>query len=224
VAGTSAGLITEWRPLDPTSPLEMVMFLAALAALIVAVRRKAVVPAAALLVTCAGSLDAMRVLPLALLVAIPVLASWATSPAILGYARSRRVMLMRGATVGLAALLVVAGLAASHLGRPYPNKYSPTIVRAIPHGCQLFNSYLLGGFVIWERPDVKVSIDSRSDLYGAKRVEQSYAALNGRDPSALAGADCVLVPPGSPVLQRLEASHEWTQIRAERTAVLLVRK
>jgi len=34
----------------------------------------------------------------------------------------------------------------------------------------VFNTDTLGGFVILERPDVQVSLDTRNDLYGRQRV------------------------------------------------------
>jgi hypothetical protein len=72
----------------------------------------------------------------------------------------------------------------------------------------VFNSYLVGGYIILERPDAAVSLDSRIDLYGAARFDEDQRILRGSgDPTAeLAGADCVLVSPHDGHADRLSTN------------------
>ncbi len=219
-------VIAEWQPLNVTNPVHMFMFAAGLAALIVASRRRDVVFSAALLVCVAGSLAAIRMLPLLLLVSLPVLSSAAGQPVVLGYVQSRRKMFAR---CGTAAVAVIAGLAVVNfpaIGRPDPAVYPGRAIQAIPPGCRLFNDYMVGGLVILQRPDVLVSLDSRNDLYGAERVDtymKFIAAGDGDLDKRLAGADCVLVPSSSGLAKRLHTDSGWNVVLSEDTAALFAR-
>jgi hypothetical protein len=224
VADASRELITEWQPLDLTQPLQALMFLVGLLALGVAALRRDVAFTAALAVSAVGSVAAMRILPMLLLVALPVLASLATSPAVLRYLASRRVMLTQGAVLALTIQSVLAASALSHLGRPDPDKYSPKAVESIPSSCRLFNSYGLGGFVILERPDVQVSIDSRNDLYGVERVSAHSRALAGDSESPeLARADCALLPAETQLAEELRSNPDW-RLEEDGSSLLFVRR
>ncbi len=201
------------------------MFLPVLLALVVAVRRRDAVLVGALFVTGAAAIVATSMLPVPLLVALPGLASWASGPVVLSYIESRRALLVTGSAVGLAALTVTAGLALTHVGQPDPAKYSISLVGAIPEQCRLFNSSPVGGFVILERPDVLVSIDSREeDVYGDSRVRDSDRALTGSDMDQLAGAGCALIPPDTGLAQRLGRDEDWARVGEEKSAVLFVRR
>jgi hypothetical protein len=224
VADASRELITEWQPLDVTQPVQAAMFLVGLFALVAAAMHRDVAFTAALAVTAAGSVVAMRLLPMLLLLALPVVSIVVTRPSVLRYLTSRRVMLTQGAVLALTVQSVLAGIALSHLGRPDPDTYSPQAVDAIPSGCRLFNSYGLGGLVILERPDVKVSIDSRNDLYGVKRVSEHRRTLAGEGHSPeLARADCALLPAETRLAEALRSSPEW-HLEAGRSSLLFVRR
>jgi hypothetical protein len=96
------------------------------------------------------------------------------------------------------------------------------------NGTQLvfYNSYVVGGFVILERPDILVSVDSRNDLYGAERIAQAGRTLNGQgDVSAeLSSVGCVLVPPTSGLAQLLARDPAWQEKTREAAGVLFVRR
>jgi hypothetical protein len=72
------------------------------------------------------------------------------------------------------------------------------VVADIPPHCRLFNTDTLGGFVILERPDVPVSLDTRNDLYSRQRVFAEEQVLSGEDDvtSGLAGAGVCARSPG----------------------------
>jgi len=226
VKGASTGIIDEWQHIDPTNPTQMIMLVLGLVALAVASRRGDAAFAGALAVAVIGSLTAIRLLPILLLLALPVLAAFASQRAVLGYLHSRRLVLGPGAVAGVVALLWLAVPSLGHIGRPDPAIYPTKVVQDIPRNCRLFNSYLLGGFVLLERPDVQVSLDSRNDLYGAKRVTAEEGVLRGQGDLAqgLSGAGCVLVPPTSGLAKRLHASPQWELKSSEPAAVLYLRR
>jgi len=225
VQAASSGLIVEWQHINPASPIEDLSLAIGLAALVVAARRRELPLVAALAVSAAGAVFAVRMLPFADLAGVPVLAAWAAhpSPALLRYARSRRVMFARCGAVGMIALVAVAAPSLAHIGRPDPAKYPVAIVRDIPGGCRLFNTDLIGGFVILERPDVPVSLDTRNTLYGRHwlvKLERVLAGV-GNLKQGLAGAGCVLVPPGSGLAERLRHDPAWSLKASEPPAAVL---
>jgi hypothetical protein len=90
----------------------------------------------------------------------------------------------------------------------------------------VFNSYELGGFVLLQRPDVQVSLDSRNDLYGSHRVLAYKQVLDGKGDlnQGLIGADCVLVPSASGLAQSLTGNQAWERRAADRAVELFVRR
>lgn len=218
--------ITEWQPLNPADPLQAVLFVIGLLGLAFAARRRDPVLCGALAVSAAGSVAAMRILPILVLLALPVLASAISREAVLQYLDSRRRMISTGAVVLLSFTMVVALVNLPYFGRPDPTHFPDAAVKAIPPGCALFNDYRLGGLVILQRPDVPVSIDSRNDLYGAEPVRRSARVAKGLGDmdTGLRGADCVLVHPNGGLAQRLRNSPDWTLTSAEPAAVLFVRR
>ena len=228
VEEASAGLMVEWRHLDPASPVQDLAFIIGLFALVIAVRRGDAAFAAALGVGVTGSVVAIRFLAFAALLAVPVLAAWASCPPspVLRYLRSRRLMLRRCGVAGLAALTAVAVPSLIHIGRPDLASYPAGIIKDIPSGCRLFNTDILGGFVILERPDVPVSLDTRNDLYGRQRLlaEEQTLAGGGNLARGLRGAGCVLVPPGYGLALRLAHMPGWQRRASDAAAVLFVHR
>lgn len=219
-------VITEWQPLNVADPLQLVQIVLGLAALIVAARRREVVFSAALLVTLAGSVAAMRILPILVLVSMPVLMAAASHPVVLRYFLSRRKMLAQCGTLTIIAVTVLVAINLHAVGRPDPAVYPSRLIRAIPEGCTLFNDYMVGGLVILERPDVQVSLDSRNDLYGAERVNNFMRFIERGDgdlTARLAGADCVLVPPSSGLARSLRENPHWELEGTETASELFTR-
>jgi hypothetical protein len=227
VQASSAGLIVEWQHFSPASPTQWLAMAAGLAALAVAVRRGEQAFAASLAVLCAAGAYALRFQPVLLLVALPVLAAAVpTAPgAVQRYLRSRRAMFTRCGVLGLVAWAAVAAPSLTHIGRPDPADYPVSIVTSIPHGCHVFDSYLIGSFLILERPDTRVSLDSRNTLYGQRRIIADGRVLQGKGnlTTELAGAGCVLAPPSAGLVPRLRADPAWTLRASDQAAVLFVR-
>jgi hypothetical protein len=226
VRSASAGAaVAEWSHFDPASPMQWAILAAGTGAVIIAIRRSDRVLAAALAVCWAGAIVATRLQPVLVLLAVPMLAAAASRPTVVHYVRSRRLVLYPGAAVAVLALTAAALPSLGHIGRPNPAVYPRRVIADIPPGCRLFNSYLLGGLVLLERPDVRVSVDSRNDLYGAARVLADQRVLDGKGNTgrALAGAGCVLVPPVSGLARELRASPAWRLVATEPAAALFVR-
>ena len=80
VQADSTQLITEWMPVDWASPAQDLTLAVGVGALIIAWRRREVVLTAALAVGLAGSLAAVRFLPFVVILAIPMLAAFASNP------------------------------------------------------------------------------------------------------------------------------------------------
>lgn len=227
VSQVSVGVVTEWSHLDPTSWAQLLALAAGLLALTLAWRHRWVAVAAGLLVATAGAVYAQRLIPLMVVLAAPVLAAALSGPVVRGYLHSRRVVLVPGAVAVVTALTVMAVPAVGHLGQPDPTIYpDATLMARIPSGCHLFTTYLLGGFVILERPDVPVSVDSRNDVYGRAAVLHNADIVRratGNLTADLQGADCVLVPPTSGLARRLDDAPGWRADGRESAAGLFVR-
>ncbi len=226
VQEASSGVVDEWAGFDWTSPGQAAVLLLGGIALTASVRRGDASLMSALGVGVVGAALALRMQPVLLIVAVPALAALASSTRVLGYVTSRRAILYPGAAVGLVLLTALAVPSLTHIGRPDPFVYPVAAHESIPSGCRMFNSYLLGGYLILHRPDVAVSIDSRNDVYGPEPVVAGELALSGgADPtSALAGADCVLVSPTSGLARQLEKDSDWRTEVSEPAAVLFLRR
>ena len=216
--------IKEWQPFDAGDPLELVVMAVGVIAVCVTYRRRNTLTFAVLAVMLCGSVVAYRVLPIFFLLSLPVLAA-AAPPGVLRYVGSRRLMLKQGAAAGVFIAAAAALVNVQNLGRPDPADFPVSAIGEIPAGCHLYNDYQLGGLVILQRPDVKVSIDSRNDLYGAARVEHSLETIAGHGDidAAIQGADCALVPPDTGLAAFLRKSSLWTEKFSEPTAALFVR-
>jgi hypothetical protein len=228
VQADSTQLVTEWMPFDPANAVQDLTLAAGLAALIIAWRRREAVLAAALAVCMTGSVQAVRFLPFVVILAMPVIASFASNPPgpIHRYLVSRRVMLQRGGALGLAALVALAVPSLTHIGRPEPATYPATVVADIPHGCRLFTNDLIGAYVILARPDVPVSLDTRNNLYGPKLLIAEERVLHGwgNPATGLTGAGCVLTPRSYGLARQLRHDPQW-QVRAvDQIAILYVRR
>jgi hypothetical protein len=225
VQADSAGLVIEWQHANPASPIQDVTLALGLVALVLLIRRRDTVLGAALAIVWAGSLTAIRFMPFVIVVAVPVLAAAISEPwpAVLRYARSRRVALTRCGVAGVLALAAIAGASLAHAGRPNSAIYPVSIVGSIPRGCRVFTTDLLGSFLILARPDAPVSLDTRNTLYGRRRLlaEERTVAGHGNLVRGLAGAGCVLVPPTAGLARLLDADRAWQRLASDPPAAVL---
>jgi len=226
VESVSAGIVAEWQHLDPASPTQWSMLAIGLVALILAARQRDLVLVGGLGIAAVAGVLAIRFLPILVLLALPILAASVSRSPLPGYLRSRKILLYPATAAVLAPVVVLAVPSLGHIGRPDPGLYPIKLVMDIPPHCRLFNSYEVGSFVILERPDVRVSLDSRNDLYGRQRVLAAERVLRGQGDVAreLTGANCVLIPPTTGLAAWLRASQGWKLIGSEPAAVLFVRR
>jgi len=227
VRSSSVSVVTEWQPIDVTDAAQLFMLSLALVALVVAAKRKDWLDAGALAALVFASGIAIRFLPIADLVSIPLLASALSSEGLRTYAAGRRILFRCGAIALVGAFTVVAAPSILHLGEPDPRFYPAESIAALPSGCRLFNDYRVGGLVILQRPDVPVSLDSRNDLYGADTVISAQRILDGRGNVAELenrGIDCVLVQATTKLAQQLGQAPGWSRVSAAPGAQLFVRQ
>ena len=226
VRSSSVAVVTEWQPIDLTDPMELLMLLVVVAAVVIAVKRKDWSEAGALVALAFAAGFAIRFLPVADLASIPVLASALSSDRLRTYAAGRRILFRGGALALVSTLALVAAPNFFHLGRPDPEVYPAKSIAALPPGCHLFNDYRIGGLVILERPDIPVSLDSRNDLYGADTVTKAQRILEGRGSVAeleAQGINCVLVPASMGLARQLGQAPGWSRISDAPGAQLFVR-
>jgi hypothetical protein len=226
VRNDAVGLIVEWRPagFGTFSQVTGVLaILAALAAGVHAYRARRWDVAAVLLVLVVGTATACRMAPVTAVVAIPELAAALTG------ATSRAV---RRATAGIAAVFVLLGVGLAALdigsfGKLDPASTSRDLLDRLPRGCRLLNDYPLGGAVILFRPDVPVSIDSRTDLYGRDRILANRDLVAGRNDAVRTveaqGVTCVVVPSDAGLVARLRRAAGWRVAASDDERTLLLR-
>jgi hypothetical protein len=228
VQADSTQLVTEWMPVNWRSPIQDLTIGIGVAALIIAWRRREAVLTAGLAVALAGSMEAVRFLPFVVILAMPVLAAFASDAPdpIRRYLVSRQVMFRRCGALGLVALIALATPSLTHIGRPEPATYPVAVVADIPSGCRLLTNDLIGGYVILARPDVPVSLDTRNNLYGPALLIAEERVLHGSGDLSrgLAGAGCVVVPPSYGLARRLRHDPQWQARAAEPTGILYVRR
>jgi hypothetical protein len=234
----STALIPEWAPLWRTSWMAVFTWTGAAVAVglaLAAWRRRpsdpllAVVAGASALLLVAG-VEAARFSPMALVVAMPAAAAWATGVDWNGGPGRRRVaFLARGTSIGLVvALVALTVVRLPEYGRPAPDSYpADTTVDAVPAGCRLLNEYDDGGYVILRRTadGVRVAMDGRNDVYGAALVADLLELAQGR-PGALAeldrdGVRCLLLDPRRPLVTQARAAG-WQEAAADDNRVLLL--
>lgn len=92
----------------------------------------------------------------------------------------------------------------------------------------MFNDYGWGGYLIWNRPEEKVFIDGRADVY-IKKVFGDYLKITRLKPQALAllqeyRISYVFIPADAPLVQALKASPFWSVLYEDKTAAILKRK
>jgi hypothetical protein len=198
--------------------------------------------AALLVPTSAMALISIRLVPLFVLVAIPIVSRGLTELAQrqrfivpllkAGSEANRRRQLLNA--VALAAVLVFAcveirqvdGRAERLQWEIFPVAAADFLAQQPIQGC-LFNHYYWGGYLIWRLyPGYRVGIDGRADVYGDAYVFDFVDTFNARRdwqsrlrknrPAAL------IVPGGEPLAAVLALSPEWKGVFLDPQAVVYV--
>jgi hypothetical protein len=93
----------------------------------------------------------------------------------------------------------------------------------------VFNEYGWGGYMIWKlRPDYRVYIDGRADVYGDAFMEEFLSTHDGeaawRVPLEREGVRTVAVNPDSPLASLLREEKDWRKVFEDKQAVIFVRE
>lgn len=92
----------------------------------------------------------------------------------------------------------------------------------------LFNHYDWGGFLLWSLPEIPVSMDGRTNLFGDRRIERSLQTWNGavgwQSDADLLKAKLVLAEKHRPLTALLKNHSGFTAVYEDHNAVVFVGK
>ncbi|MEO7443068.1 MAG: hypothetical protein ABIW46_05985, partial [Acidimicrobiales bacterium] len=179
-----------------------------------------------------ATVDAFRSAPMFVVLAGPELAlgfGAIGSPSVRSRLRPHAGPLATAGAV-LLGVAVIAGLRnLAHVGEVDRSEFAVAAVAAIPDGCRVLNEYEQGGYIIFARwPEVRVSQDSRADIFGTDLLRRQQSYLRD-EPGAdewlrRHRVDCVLARPDRPLVHRLRTDPGWKVVVAEPAGVLIVRQ
>ena len=235
-------LIGEWFSPDfhqlTYRPLLVVWLLlvVALAVSRARIRGRVLVP---LLLTAVSSLDAVRHIPIFILVAIPVMVAAIPSERARGDFSKRSGGLQFRRVFNAAIVILIAMFALVKWGVVVRNEGAReaaifpqaaiTSMRTAGLPLRVFAYYDWGGYVIWNLyPDYRVFVDGRADLYGDELLREFKTAIHLQEGwrEVLDGwkVDTVLVPPGCALAQALLMDGGWERGFGDSRAVVFVRR
>jgi len=191
-----------------------------------------------LILTFLAALDAVRHIPIFVLVAIPVLAALPVTAASLAASphrpdSSRFRPLFNGAVVMLIALFALVkwvSLARNQDAREaeqFPQN-AVAFLRAGDSPRRMFVYYDWGGYAIWKLyPEYRVFVDGRADLYGDDLLQQFKTALQLRtgwqDVLDSWKVEGTLLPPSCALVQALVLDPNWHAVFRDPKAIVLFR-
>jgi hypothetical protein len=193
---------------------------------------------APLLLTAFAALDAVRHIPIFVLVVIPVLAG--ALPVTAKTSRSRFLpTLRRRSPVNVVILTLLAAFTIvrwTTLARDQDTREAEhfpraavAFLRATNQPSKLFVYYDWGGYAIWKLyPQYRVFIDGRADLYGDELMRQSMQTTTElrtgwRGVLDRSDVNAVLIPPSCALAQALLLEPNWHTKVIDKGAILLVR-
>ncbi len=199
-------------------------------------RGRVIVP---LLLLSVAALDAVRHIPIFVLVAIPVIAAALPVARASAAASQRRPdssrfrPLFNAAAVILIAVFALVkwvsltGSQDAREAEQYPQK-AVAFLQASPQPRRIFVYYDWGGYAIWKLyPEYRVFVDGRADLYGDDLLRQFKTALQlrtgWRDVLDHWKVEAVLVPPSCALAQALLLDPNWHATFIDSKAVILLR-
>jgi hypothetical protein len=137
------------------------------------------------------------------------------------------------ALVLLLALLlgVLRGLTPERLEQEEAKVYPARAVEALRTSGEtgpLYNHFNLGGYLIWKLPDLRVSVDGRTNLHGDERLLHSFntwAGVKGWDEDPeLAAARIVFADPSSALASLLRHDSSFKVMHEDEQAMLFIRR
>lgn len=131
-------------------------------------------------------------------------------------------------TAATASLVLAAVLASSAPAGPQkvPTAFDPALA-ALPPGSVVWNSDLLGGWLMWSHPDLAQTADTRAELYGPARARDYLVVLSAAPgwerPFDADAPAAVVVEQGAGLVGELEG-HGWNVRDRDNGYVLLLRR
>jgi hypothetical protein len=192
-----------------------------------------------LLLTSFAALDAVRHIPIFILVAIPVIAAALPVASASPAASQRRPGSSRfGPLFNAAAVILIAVFASvkwvslarnqdARVAELFPQK-AVAFLQAGDQPRRIFVYYDWGGYAIWNLyPEYRVFVDGRADLYGDDLLRQFKTAVQlrtgWRDVLDNWKVEAVLVPPSCALAQALLLDPNWHPTFVDAKAIILVR-
>jgi hypothetical protein len=235
-------LIVEWHSPDFHSPLYLpllvllLLLLMALALLSWRPKGRVVFP---LLGTLLAALDAVRHIPVFVLLAIPLVAAalphlsrpWpfpaARRPAVRLAVPFEALILVLLAIFATAQCVNLSRHQAENEARLFPSKAVQALLSS-PAPRSVFAYYDWGGYVLWKLyPGYRVFVDGRADLYGADLLHQFQTTVQlgpgWRQVFREWNVATVLVPPACALAQALSLDPAWHAQYRDAQAVLFLR-
>lgn len=184
--------------------------------------------------TTFAALSSIRLIPLFVLVAVPILARQLQPRFSGGYSPSRPIRPVF-ALANAAIILAMAAFTGVHTaqvirrqGQAEAEHFPAAAVAylvAHPDSGPVFNHYDWGGYLIFKLyPGTRVFIDGRADLYGEHLMEQfvdSYYLIDDwRQPLTQWGITTTLVAPNSALASALRGAPGWTRQYEDSQAII----
>jgi hypothetical protein len=192
-----------------------------------------------LLLTSFAALDAVRHIPIFVLVAMPVIAAaLPVNSAPLAVSQRRPYSSWFRPSFNIAVVILIAlftlvkwvSLTRSqdaHEAEQYPQR-AIAFLQASSQPQRIFVYYDWGGYAIWKlHPEYRVFVDGRADLYGDSLLRQFKTALQlrtgWRDILDRWTVETVLVPPSCALAQALVLDPNWHATYSDSKAIILLR-
>jgi hypothetical protein len=113
------------------------------------------------------------------------------------------------------------------IAHAYPADAVKTI-RKRGYSGPLFNYFDWGGYLIWDLPELPVSIDGRNDFYGDQRITRAfntwYGARDWDSDADLMSAHIVLGPRNLPLCSLLERDPRFQKVYEDNVAAVFIRR
>jgi hypothetical protein len=192
-----------------------------------------------LLLTSFAALDAVRHIPIFVLVAMPVIAAaLPVNSAPLAVSQRRPASSRFRPSFNIAVVILIAlftlvkwvSLTRSqdaHEAEQYPQR-AVAFLQASSQPQRIFVYYDWGGYAIWKLyPEYRVFVDGRADLYGDSLLRQFKTAMQlrtgWRDVLDSWKVEAVLVPPSCALAQALLLDTHWHTAFSDSKAIILLR-
>ncbi len=229
VAKVAAGVAVEWAPTPLYNVYAFTTAAMVFAVAVLWVRRPAPRPwwqVAMLVLAAAFALWMWRLVPLAAILAAPLLAAEVQTR--LGTRREVFVARERVLAVGAALVAAIIGLVLAGPASSTTPGDTASVDRGldtVPAGSVVYNDFGVSGWLLWRHPDLSPVIDLRGEIYGAADFAD-YSVVSQVQPGweaalARSGAEYAIQAPDAPLTDALVRRHGWTRLARSPGYVLL---